>query len=151
MSQSTKKKWPRRYKFLVGAPLAVMAYQGYQYYIQPSFEEKVRLVFPDYKQKGGVVKVLSENQIQYLLRKCSEEGKTLAPLELSKTVQADVYYDASEMNKVLKLCKKNQYVKVQPGITLLDLGNTISKELARWNRKYSNLGQSKTFYSCYHA
>ena len=76
-----------------------------------------------------MVKVLSENQIQYLLRKCSEEGKTLAPLELSKTVQADVYYDASEMNKVLKLCKKNQYVKVQPGITLLELGNAISKEL----------------------
>ena len=63
--------------------------------------------------------------MQYLLRKCCDENKTVAPAHKSGTVSADVYYENSEMDRVMKVSGKDRYVKVEPGITL----NALSDQL----------------------
>ena len=82
------------------------------------------MVFPDHK-KGATLKILSSNQLQYLLKTCHEAGKSVAPVEL-KHLQTDIKFDNHTFNKVLKVCEKNRYCKVEPGITLLDLNKQLA-------------------------
>ena len=56
-----------------------------------------------------------------MLRRCSEYGKTAAPLHSKDKVDADVYFESSEMADVLKVSTRDRYVKVQPGISLATL------------------------------
>ena len=59
--------------------------------------------------------------MQYLLKKCCAEGKSVAPAHLSSLVPADVYFDNSPMARVLKVSMKDRYVKVEPGIKISEL------------------------------
>lgn len=86
--------------------------------MEPSFSDQVRLVFPNYSADKRAVSVNSANQLQYLIKKCAENDKTVAPVALQATVNADVYFDNTKMAKVLKTSMKDRYVKVEPGITL---------------------------------
>ena len=56
------------------------AYKWHQAQNGTTFSDSVRLVFPDYDAKANrTVKVVSMNQLQYLLKQCSEQGRTIAP------------------------------------------------------------------------
>ena len=64
--------------------------------------------------------------MQYLLRRCSEEGKTVAAAHLQRHTPADVYYECSKMDRVLKLSVKDRYIKVEPGLTLEKLNKILA-------------------------
>lgn len=64
------------------------------------------------------------NQLQYLLKTCSEQGKTVAPISMqtnSSSPPADVYYDITQFNKMIKFSPKLSYCKVEPGMTVPQL------------------------------
>ena len=100
------------------------AYNWHQKQNGTTFINSVRLVFPDYLQnkesgtnENRTVKIVSMNQLQYLLKQCSEHGKTIAPSCL-ENAQTDVFYDNSPMNEMLKLDPKHLYCKIQSGMTI---------------------------------
>lgn len=86
------------------------AYAHYHKVYGNGFVEDVQLVFPEYckNNRAGTaadktVKLVSMNQLQYLLKTCSEAGRTVAPSSVSDN-EADVFFDSSSLfNKVLKL------------------------------------------------
>ena len=48
----------------------------------------------------------------------------MAPIALadgSGGLKADVYFDNGPLSSLLKVCLKNNYVKVEPGMTLVQL------------------------------
>lgn len=119
---------PKRYKYAAMVLGTVATYTGYHRHMAPTFEDKIRLVFPDFAAASGkrVVKILSQNQLQYLLKTCAEEGKTVSPLSEGKSLPADVYFDNRGLSKIIKVSEKDGYVKVESGVKLIDLSNQLA-------------------------
>ena len=60
----TSSKWgglPKRYKYASLLLAGAATYTGYHRYMAPSFEDKIRLVFPEYKKGNKTVRVISSN------------------------------------------------------------------------------------------
>lgn len=121
---------PKRYKYATVALASMATYTVYHRYMAPTFEDKIRLVFPNFKATAAegqrVVQVMSQNQLQYLLRTCAEEGKTVSPVQNDKGLPADVYFDNSGLSKVLKVSNKDGYAKVEAGVKLIDLRTQLA-------------------------
>jgi len=125
----TSKWMSKRYKYATVILATLTCYTGYQRLMAPTFGDQIRLVFPEFKEgdkKSRTVIILSSNQLQYLLKTCSLQGKHVSPVKADKGLSADVYFDSVGMSKVLKLSEKDAYVKVEPGITLVDLSRHLA-------------------------
>ncbi len=72
---------------------------------------------------------MSQHQIEYLIKSCAEFNKALFSVNdpaLTPHVNADVIVDNSGLNVIKKVYTDKRQVKLEPGVTLLDLNNELA-------------------------
>jgi hypothetical protein len=68
---------------LKGVTVFIAGYAIWPYlplFNEEQFQQKIKLTFPAYSESEKTVRVVSKNQLEYIIRICNQHGKTLAPV-----------------------------------------------------------------------
>ncbi len=98
------------------------------------FEHKVRLIFPEYNShletdEGKKVKIVSENQLEHMVRLCNIYGKSMRCVtdpNISAFKAVNLLLDYTTFNQIKKINVNTQKCKLEPGATFLALNRALS-------------------------
>ena len=94
----------------------------------------MRLVFPQYNQhletdEGKKVKIVSENQIEYVIKLCNQYAKTVRSDKdhaISAFKGINILVDYTVFDQIKKINVNTQKCKLEPGATFSALNNALS-------------------------
>ncbi len=99
-----------------------------------AFEQKMRLVFPNYNShletdEGKKVQIVSENQLEHVIKLCNIHSKTIRCINdhaISAYKGINIHIDYSKFDRIKKININTQKCKLEPGATFSKLNQTLS-------------------------
>lgn len=97
---------------------------------EDEYNKKMKLAFPNYEETGIAkkVKILSVNQLEYVLKLCNKYKKSLRCVNdnlYNEGHPVNVWVDYSDFNVIKKVYPGKKQVRTDPGATLTELNDAL--------------------------